>query len=237
MRTLLTSSSLEPHDAQFQCSIPEPIRSWQKYPKHQSIAVEPTAQPVEPTAQPLQVNHTTDTEHHDPHQTRTACSCVLPLPLATAQNADKASEAVRPIPRQGHSIVHASDACGNRERPTGRALPQAQHRSTPQQIRKDADVAPCCSRGARTRATCYRMRAATGRGVATPQRRAKVRRMPSDAQNRAVRPPSEQAVAAKHLGNDPGWQCVVCEQLRSRRAILVAHAMTKVRQDKAVHPS
>ena len=47
--------------------------------------------------------------------------------------------------------MHASDACGSRERPTGRALPQAQHRSTPQQIRKDADVAPCCSRTPRIR--------------------------------------------------------------------------------------
>ena len=158
----------------------------------------------------------------------------MPLQLATAQNADKASEAARPIPRQGHSTVHASDACGNRERPAGRALPQAEHRETPQQLGKDADVAPCCSRGARTRATCYRMRATTGRGVATPWRRTKVHRTPSDAQNRAVRPPSKHAVTAKHLGNDPGWQCVVCEQLRSRRAKSAAHAMTKVRQDKAV---
>ena len=78
----------------------------------------------------------------DPPQTRTACSCVLPLPLATAQNADKASEAARPIPRQGHSIVHASDACGNRQRPTGRALPQAERRATPQEMGKGADVAP-----------------------------------------------------------------------------------------------
>ena len=156
----------------------------------------------------------------------------MPLQLATAQNADKASEAARPIPRQGHSVVHASDACGNRERPAGRALPQAEQLETPQQLGKDADVAPCCSRGARTRATCYRMRATTGRGVATPWRRTKVHRTPSDAQNRAVRPPSEQAVAATHFTNDPRYQRVVCEQLRSRRAKSAAHAMTKVRQDK-----
>ena len=161
----------------------------------------------------------------------------MPLPLATAQNADEASEAARPTPRQGHSVVHASDACGSRERPTGRALPQAQHRSTPQQIRKDADVAPCCSRGARTRATCYRTRAAAGRGVATPRRRAKVRRTPSDAQNRAVRSRSNAADAALHNGSYPGHRRVVSEQLQLRRAKLAAHAASKVRQDKAVHPS
>ena len=42
----------------------------------------------------------------------------------------------------GHSVVHASDACGSRERPTGRALPQAEQLETPQQLGKDADVAP-----------------------------------------------------------------------------------------------
>ena len=66
----------------------------------------------------------------------------MPLPLATAQNADKAYEAARPIPRQGHSIVHASDASGNRQRPTGRAQPQAERRAKPQEVGKGADVAP-----------------------------------------------------------------------------------------------
>ena len=150
--TLQVRASSRTTHRTFQCSIPEPIRSWRKYPKHQSIA-------VEPAVEPLQVHHATDTEHHDPHQTRTACSCVLPLPLATAQNADKASEAARPIPRQGHSIVHASDACGNRQRPTGRALPQAERRATPQEINGERRRRGAgCSRGAGTRATCYGMR-------------------------------------------------------------------------------
>ena len=91
---------------------------------------------------PLHIHHVTDTEHHEQHQTRTASASVLPLPLATAQNADKAYEAARPIPRQGHSIVHASDASGNRQRPTGRAQPQAERRAKPQEMGKGADVAP-----------------------------------------------------------------------------------------------
>ena len=127
--TLQVRASSRTTHRTFQCSIPEPIRSWRKYPKHQSIA-------VEPAVEPLQVHHATDTEHHDQYQTRTARACVLPVPHAGGQNADKASEAVRPIPRQGHSIVHASDACGNRQRPTGRALPQAERRATPQEMGK-----------------------------------------------------------------------------------------------------
>ena len=51
---------------------------------------------------------------------------------------------------------------------------------------------------------------------------------------RCARPRGGAADALKHLGNDLGWQRVACEQLRSRRAKLVAHAMTKIRQDKAV---
>jgi len=159
--TLQVRASSRTTHRTFQCSIPEPIRSWRKYPKHQSIA-------VEPAVEPLQVHHATDAEHHDQYQTRTACACVLPVPHAVAQNADKASEAVRPVPRQGHGVVHASGAPGNRERPTGRALPQAERRATPQEIGKGADVAPCCSRGVRTRAMCYGMR--TPPGVASRPR-------------------------------------------------------------------
>ena len=156
--TLQVRASSRTTHRTFQCSIPEPIRSWRKYPKHQSIA-------VEPAVEPLQVHHATDAEHHDQYQTRTARACVLPVPHAGGQNADKASEAARPVPRQGHGVVHASGAPGNRERPTGRALPQAERRATTQEIGKGADVAPCCSRGVRTRAMCYRMRVAAGRGV------------------------------------------------------------------------
>ena len=63
----------------------------------------------------------------------------------TARDRTKRRQGVRSRathPRQGHSIVHASDACGNRQRPTGRARPQAERRAIPQEIRKDADVAP-----------------------------------------------------------------------------------------------
>ena len=81
------------------------------------------------------------------------------------------------------------------------------------------------------------MRATTGRGVATPRRRAKVHRTPPGAQNRAVRSPSERPLPTKRFTNYPKHQRVVCEQLRSQRAKLAAHAVTKVRQDKAVHPS
>ena len=133
--TLQVRASSRTTHRTFQCSIPEPIRSWRKYPKHQSIA-------VEPAVEPLQVHHATDAEHHDQYQTRTARACVLPVPHAGGQNADKASEAVRPVPRQGHGVVHASGAPGNRERPTGRALPQAERRATPQEMGKGADVAP-----------------------------------------------------------------------------------------------
>ena len=81
------------------------------------------------------------------------------------------------------------------------------------------------------------MRATAGRGVATPRRRAKVHRTPPGAQNRALRSRIEHAAAALHNGNYPGHRRVVSEQLRSRRVKLTAHAATKVRQDKAVHPS
>ena len=83
----------------------------------------------------MHIHHATDTEHHEQHQKRTVRESVLPLRL-------KGSEAARPVPRQGHSIVHASDACGNRQRPTGCALPQAERRAIPQEIGKGADVAP-----------------------------------------------------------------------------------------------
>ena len=83
----------------------------------------------------MHIHHATDTEHHEQHQKRTVRESVLPLRL-------KGSEAARPVPRQGHSIVHASDACGNRQQPTGRALPQAERRATPQEIGTGADVAP-----------------------------------------------------------------------------------------------
>ena len=50
--------------------------------------------------------------------------------------------------------------------------------------------------------------------------------------NWAARQRGGAADALKHLTNYTGWQRVACEQLRSLRAKLAAHAMTKVRQDK-----
>ena len=173
--TLQVRASSRTTHRTFQCSIPEPIRSWRKYPKHQSIA-------VEPAVEPLLVHHATDAEYHDQYQTRTACACVLPVPHAGGQNADKASEAVRPVPRQGHGVVHASGAPGDRERPTGRALPQAERLAITAGNRERRRRGAGCSRGAGTRATCYGMRATAGRGVATPRRRAKVHRRPPGAQ-------------------------------------------------------
>ena len=93
----------------------------------------------------------------------------------------------------GHSVVHASDACGSRERPTGRALPQAEQLETPQQLGKDADVAPAASEVRERGPRATERRAAAGRGVATPRRRAKVHRTPPGAQNRAVRSRSEKS--------------------------------------------
>lgn len=63
----------------------------------------------------------------------------------TARDRTKRRQGVRSRathPRQGHSIVHASDASGNRQRPTGRAQPQAERRAKPQEVGKGADVAP-----------------------------------------------------------------------------------------------
>ena len=78
--------------------------------------------------------------------------------------------------------MHASDACGSRERPTGRALPQAEQLETPQQLGKDADVAPAASEVRERGPRATERRAAAGRGVATPRRRAKVHRRPPGAQ-------------------------------------------------------
>ena len=89
-------------------------------------------------------------------------------------------------------------------------------------------------RGAERRLTCCRRQPAVGRRLAARWRRARVCRTPLEAQYWAARPRGGAADALKHLGNDLGWQRVACEQLRSRRAKLVAHAMTKIRQDKAV---
>ena len=58
----------------------------------------------------------------------------------------------------------------------------------------------------------------------------------SYAQNRAVRSRSNAADAALHNTNYPGHRRVVSEQLQLRRAKLAAHAASKVRQDKGVHP-
>jgi len=58
-------------------------------------------------------------------------------------------------------------------------------------------------------------------------------RTPLEAQYWAARPCGGAADALKQLTNHTGWQRVACEQLRSLRAKLAAHAMTKVRQDKA----
>ena len=59
----------------------------------------------------------------------------------------------------------------------------------------------------------------------------------SYAQNRAVRSRSNAADAALHNGNYPGHRRVVSELLQVQSKKLTAHAATKVRQDKAVHPS
>lgn len=181
--TLQVRASSRTTHRTFQCSIPEPIRSWRKYPKHQSIA-------VEPAVEPLQVHHATDTEHHDQYQTRTARACVLPVPHAGGQNADKASEAARPVPCQGHGVVHASGAPGDRERPTGRALPQAERRATPQEMGKGADVAPAAPE-VRERGPRATECATAGRGVAT--RGAARKRIVDRLAHSAVRSPSEKS--------------------------------------------
>ncbi len=155
----------------------------------------------------------------------------MPLPLATAQNADKASEAARPIPRQGHSIVHASDACGNRQRPTGRALPQAERRATPQEIGKGADVAPAAPE-VRERGPRATECATAGRGVATPRRRAKVHRRPPGAQCCALAQREIVAAAACGQNREPLWRwkmpfsvthpfCCVRPSRPSRRSVRV----------------
>jgi hypothetical protein len=132
--TLQVQASSRTTHRTFQCSIPEPIRSWRKYPKHQSIA-------VEPAVEPLQVHHATDAEHHDQYQTRTArMRFASTARWRTKRRQSVRSRATRSTSRARRSARLRCTWC--RERPTGRALPQAERRATPQEMGKGADVAP-----------------------------------------------------------------------------------------------